>query len=53
MLGWLLYDLASVASLNEPLRFLPLSRPDGILRDVPVGLADAVVGEAVVRRVDK
>ena len=53
MLGWLLYDLASVASLNELLRFLPLSWPDGILRDVPGVLADAVVCEAVVRGVDK
>ena len=52
-MGWQLYDLASVASLDEPLGFLPLSWPNCILRDVPVGLADAVVGEAVVRRVDK
>ena len=52
-LGWRLYDLASVASLDEPLRFLPLSSSNGILRDVPVGLADAVVGKAVVRRVDE
>ena len=42
-----------MAFLNEPLGFLPLSWPNGILRDIPVGLADAVVGEAVVHRVDE
>ena len=52
-MGQLLYDLASVTSFNEPPGFLPLSWPNGILRDVPVGLADAVVGKAVVRGVDE
>ena len=42
-----------MASFDEPLCFLPRCWPNGILRDVPVGLADAVVGEAVVRRVDE
>ena len=42
-----------MASLDEPLCFLPFSWPNGILRNVPIGLADAVVGEAVVRRVDE
>ena len=42
-----------MVSLDEPLGFLPLSWPNGILRDVPIGLADSIVGEAVMRRVDK
>ena len=52
-MGRLLYDLVGVASFHEPLGFLPLSQPNGILRDVPVGHADAVVGEAVVCRVNE
>ena len=52
-MGWLLYDLASGTSLDESFRFFPLSCPNGILRDVPIDLADAIVGEAVVRRVDE
>ena len=42
-----------MASLDKPLHFLPLSRQDSILRDVSVGLADAIVGEAVMHRVDE
>ena len=42
-----------MASFDKPLGFLPLFWPNGILRYVPVGLADAVVGEAVVQRVDE
>ena len=52
-MGRLLYDLAGVAYLDEPLGFLPLSWPNSILRDVPIGLADAIVREAVVCRVDE
>ena len=42
-----------MVSLDEPLHFLPLFWPNSILRDVPIGFADTVVGEAVVCRVDE
>ena len=42
-----------MASFDKPLGFLPLSWSNGILQDVPIGLADAVVCEAVVRGMDE
>ena len=52
-MGWLFDPLADISCLHKLLGFFPLSWPDSVFREVPIGFGNSVMSEAVLRSVDK